>query len=243
VREDPETGQTIASGMGELHLEIVTDRLRSEYNVQATCGKPQVVYRETLTKVGEGESRFERRLEDEQIHGHARVRVKPRPRGAGNLVRAQLPPPPLPQPPPALVEAALIGLREGTSAGPAGGYPLEDIEVILIGMELGEASNEVGEKIAASEALRRACADAGPRLLEPIMAIEVIVPADFMGEVLGDLNARRARIEDVGFRGESRVIEAKAPLRVMFGYSTDLRSRSQGRATYAMVFHAYDAWA
>jgi elongation factor G len=243
VREDPETGQTIMSGMGELHLDIVTDRLRREYNVEATAGKPQVVYRETVTRVGEGEARFERRLEDEHLFGQARVRVGPRPRGSGNLVRAELPPLPSPQPSPALVEASLHGLREGTAAGPSGGYPLEDIEVVLSGLELHEASTEVGQKIAASEALRRACADAEPRLLEPIMAVEVIVPPDFMGDVLGDLNARRARIDRVDVRGESRLIEAKAPLRVMFGYSTDLRSRSQGRATYTMTFHAYDAWA
>ncbi|HJZ84720.1 MAG TPA: elongation factor G [Polyangia bacterium] len=243
VREDPETGQTIISGMGELHLEIVTDRLRSEYGVAATVGKPQVVYRETLTKSAEAEARFERKLEDEQLYGHARVRVGPRPRGAGNLVRAELLPPPAPQPPPAFVEAALMGLREGTSSGPAGGYPLEDIEVVLTGLEVRpDASSEVGYKIAASEALRRACADAGPRLIEPIMAIEVIVPEEFMGEVLGDLNARRAQIDDVGFRGVLRVIDARAPLRVMFGYSNDLRSRSQGRATFTMKFDRFDAW-
>ena len=243
VREDPETGQTIMSGMGELHLEIKVDHLRTAYNIEATVGKPQVVYRETLTKAAEAEGRFERQLEDERIFGHARVRVAPRPRGSGNVVRAEMPPLPAPQVASALVEAALHGLREGTSAGPAGGYPLEDIEVTLTAIELGPGSNETGEKIAASEALRKACADAGPRLLEPIMAIEVIVPSEFMGDVLGDLNARRARIEDVGFRGEQRVIEAKAPLGVMFGYSNDLRSKSQGRATFTMAFHAYDAWA
>ena len=135
-----------------------------------------------------------------------------------------------------------MGLREATSAGPEG-YPLEDIEIVLLALEVRpDASSEVGYKIAASDALRRACAEAGPRLIEPIMAIEVIVPEDFMGEVLGDLNARRARIEDVGFRGILRVIAAKAPLRAMFGYSTDLRSRSQGRATYTMKFDSYDAW-
>jgi elongation factor G len=244
VREDAETGQTIISGMGELHLEIVTDRVRREYGVEATVGKPQVVYRETLLAAAEGEARFERRVEDELIYGHARVRVAPRPRGTGNVVRAALPALPAPQPPPAFVEAALMGLREGTSSGPAGGYPLEDIEVVLMGLEArADTRSEVGYKIAASDALRRACSAADARLLEPIMAIEVIVPGDFMGEVLGDLNARRARIEDVGFRGESRLIAAKAPLRAMFGYSTDLRSRSQGRATYTMKFDAYDAWA
>jgi elongation factor G len=242
VREDPETGQTIISGMGELHLDVVTDRLRREYGAQVTVGKPQVVYRETLTKTAEAEARFERKLEDEQIYGQARVRVGPRARGAGNQFRVELPGPPAPSVPASVVEAALHGVREAATSGPAG-YPLEDIIAVLIGVEVRpDVSNEVGYKVAASEALRRACADAGPRLLEPIMAIEVIVPEEFMGEVLGDLNARRARVEDVGFRGSARVIAAKAPLRVMFGYAGDLRSRSQGRATFTMKFDNYEAW-
>ena len=244
VHEDAETGQTIIRGMGELHLEIIVDRLRREYNVSARAGKPQVVFRETLARSAEADARFERRLEDEAIFGHVRLRVAPRPRHGGNAFAARIVPPPgVPPVPAAIVEAALQGTREAAQSGPAGGYPLEDIEVTVLAVEWKEgAAPDVGTKIAASEAFRRACADADPRLLEPIMAVEVVVPEDFLGAAIGDLNQRRGRIEDVGSRGVKRVIQAKVPLQRMFGYSTDLRSLSQGRATFSMQFAEYDSW-
>jgi elongation factor G len=241
VHEDPETGQTIIRGMGELHLEIIVDRLVREYGIKARAGKPQVVFRETVSRPAEAEGRFERRLEDESIFGHVKVRVAPRPRHTGTTVAARLPE--LPSLPAAIVEAALAGVREASQSGPAGGYPLEDIEVTVLAIEIKEnAAPEVGTKIAASNAFRTACADAAPRLLEPIMAVEVVVPEEFLGPVIGDLNQRRGRIEDVGSRGIKRVIVAKVPLQRMFGYSTDLRSLSQGRATFTMQFAEYDAW-
>ena len=212
-------------------------------------GRPQVVYRETLGKTGEGEARFERALEDETLFGHARVRVGPRPRGSGNRLRLELakvePPPGAKvslEPPPAILEAATEGAREAMRSGPQG-YPFEDIEVVITGIEYRpDASTPSGQKAAVSEALRQASREAGPRLLEPIMRIEVIAPEQNVGDVLGDLNARRAQIQDVGFRGTQRVILAKVPLRRMFGYSTDLRSATQGRANYSMHFDSYDTW-
>jgi elongation factor G len=247
--EDPETGQTIIRGMGELHLDIMVDRLRREYGVEANVGRPQVVYRETLAKPAEAEARFERTLDDEALFGHARVRVAPRPRGGGNslrmaLVKPEPPPgaPKIPDPPAAILDAAMEGAREAMRSGPQG-YPFEDIEVVITGIEYRpDASSAAGEKAAVGEALRQASRDSGTRMLEPIMRVEVVSPEASVGDVLGDLNARRAQIEDVGFRGTQRVILAKVPLRRMFGYSTDLRSATQGRASYSMQFEKYDAW-
>jgi len=249
VREDSDTGQTLISGMGELHLDIVVDRIRREYGVEARVGRPQVMYRETVKSTGEAEQRFERNMTDDKgkervIYGHARVRVAPRPRGTGTVVQSALPaasPGVLP-PPAALVQAALTGLREASASGPQG-FPLEDVEATLLDLQVQPgASTEIGHRVAASEGFRAACREAGTSLLEPIMRLEVLAPEDFMGEVLGDLNARRAQISDVGFRGASRLITAKVPLRSVFGYSTELRSRSQGRATYSMTFAEFDTW-
>jgi elongation factor G len=247
--EDPETGQTIIRGMGELHLDIMVDRLRREYGVEANVGRPQVVYRETLGKIGEGEARFERTLENESLFGHARVRVGPRARGSGNRLRLELRQVEsapgsgnVPETPPAILEATTEGAQEAMRSGPQG-YPFEDIEVVITGIEYRpDASTPAGQKAAVSEALRQASREAGIRLLEPIMRIEVIAPEQNVGDVLGDLNARRAQIQDVGFRGTQRVILAKVPLRRMFGYSTDLRSATQGRANYSMHFDSYDTW-
>jgi len=248
--EDPETGQTIIRGMGELHLDIMVDRLRREYGVEAHVGRPQVVYRETLAKPAEAEAHFEREIEDEKVFGHARVRVAPRPRGTGNRVALALEKvespvgaPRIPEPPRAILDAALDGASEAMRSGPEG-YPFEDIEVSVTGIEYRpDASTAAGQRAAVGEALRLASREAGTRLLEPIMKVEVTAPESNVGEVLGDLNARRAQIQDVGVRGNQRLIVAKVPLSRMFGYSTDLRSATQGRATYTMQFDTYDTCA
>jgi elongation factor G len=241
VHEDPETGQTIIRGMGELHLEVIVDRLIREYGAKARVGKPQVVLRETLAGKAEAEAVFERKLEDQQIFGKVRVRVAARPRKAGSVFQAKLPPMPLI--PPNIVEMAVQGMREAALAGPRGGYPMEDVEATVLSIELREgAQGDVGAKIAAGEAFRKAAAEAQPSILEPIMAVEVVTPEEFLGGAIGDLNQRHGRIEDVGQRGPKRVIQAKVPLQKMFGYSTDLRSLSQGRATFSMQFAQYDAW-
>ncbi|HVR62915.1 MAG TPA: elongation factor G [Polyangia bacterium] len=247
--EDAETGQMIIRGMGELHLDIIVDRLRREYGVEANVGRPQVVHRETLARPADGEARFERTVDDETLFGHARVHVAPRPRRAGNQLRLAIVKPPvapnapkIPETPQAILDAAVEGAREAMRSGPQG-FPIEDIEVVITGIEYRpDASNIAGEKAAVGEALRQAVREAGTRLLEPIMRVEVTCPETNVGDVLGDLNARRAQIEDVGFRGQQRVIVAKIPLRRMFGYSTDLRSATQGRATYSMQFETFDAW-
>ncbi|HVT07745.1 MAG TPA: elongation factor G [Polyangia bacterium] len=247
--EDAETGQMIIRGMGELHLDVIVDRLRVEYGVEATVGRPQVVYRETLAKPADGEARFERVVEDETLFGHARVHVAPRPRASGNELKMQIPrpvqapgAPKVPETPQAILDAAMDGAREAMHSGPQG-YPIEDISVTITAIEYRpDASNAAGQRAAVGEALRHAFREAGTRLLEPIMKVEITCPEANVGDVLGDLNARRGQIEDVGFRGRQRVITAKVPLRRMFGYSTDLRSATQGRANYTMQMDSYDAW-
>jgi elongation factor G len=242
VHEDVETGQTIIRGMGELHLEVIVDRLTREYGAKARVGKPQVVLRETIGKTAEQDAVFERKLDEQQIYGHVKVRVAPRARKSGSIFQARLPAEPIIAP--AIVEMALVGVREAALAGPKGGYPMEDLEVTVLAIETRDGwAPEVGTKIAAGEAFRRATADASPSLLEPIMAVEVVTPEEFLGAAIGDLNQRRGRIEDVGARGAKRVIAAKVPLQRMFGYSTDIRSLSQGRATFSMQFAEYDSWA
>ncbi len=238
VKDDPDTGQTIISGMGELHLEIIVDRMKREYGVQARAGKPQVVYRETVLAEGDGHAVFERDLKEQAIFGEASCRVKSRPRGSGMEFKRTLPAlPPLPD---VIVQAAMQGLRDAASSGPDG-YPLEDVEVTLTSVQLRDGANgEIGARAAAAEAFRRAVAAARPSRLEPIMLIEVTVDDEYLGAVIGDLNQRRGQVQDVGSRGVKRVVTAHVPLRNMFGYSTDLRSATKGGATFSMQFNAYD---
>ncbi len=240
VSIDEDTGQTLVSGMGELHLDIIVDRLMREYKVEARVGKPQVVYRETVKSNGIGEHTFERKVEDEVVYGNAKVQVDPLPRGTGTTFDAQIPEtPPLP---PQVVQAAMEGLKEAATSGVTTGFPLVDIGITLLGINPKDGvSSVVGYKIAAGEAFRRACRAAEPSLLEPIMKVEVTVPEEFMGEVLGDLNARGGQIEEVGFRGGKRMLLALVPMRQMFGYSTKVRSLSQGRANFMMRFSKFDS--
>jgi elongation factor G len=238
VKDDPDTGQTLISGMGELHLEIIVDRMKREYGVQARAGKPQVVYRETVLGEGEGHAVFERDLKEQAIYGEATCRAKSRPRGSGMEFRRALPASALV--PEHIVAAAMQGLKDAASSGPDG-YPLEDVEVTLLGITLRDGANgEIGARAAAAEAFRRAVGAAHPSRLEPIMAVEVTVDDEFLGAVIGDLNQRRGHVQDVGSRGAKRLVTAHVPLRNMFGYSTRLRSLTEGRATFSMLFHAYD---
>jgi elongation factor G len=238
VKDDPDTGQTLISGMGELHLEIIVDRMKREYGVAARAGKPQVVYRETVLGEGEGHAVFERDLKEQAIYGDATCKVRSRPRGSGMEFKRELPAGSLL--PDNVVQAAMQGLRDAASSGPDG-YPLEDVEVTLLGLALREGANgEIGSRAAAAEAFRRAVAAAHPSRLEPIMAVEVTVDDEFLGAVIGDLNQRRGQVQDVGSRGAKRLIAARVPLRNMFGYSTRMRSLTEGRATFSMLFHSYD---
>jgi elongation factor G len=237
-REDNDIGQTLISGMGELHLEIIVDRMKREYGVQARAGKPQVVYRETVLGEGEGHAVFERDLKEQAIYGEATCKVKSRPRGTGMDFKRALPAGAFL--PDAVVAAAMQGLKDAASSGPDG-YPLEDVEVTLLNVTLREGANgEIGARAAAAESFRRAVQTAHPSRLEPIMAVEVTVDDEFLGAVIGDLNQRRGQVQDVGARGAKRLIAALVPLRNMFGYSTRLRSLTEGRATFSMLFHAYD---
>ena len=238
VKEDTDTGQTIISGMGELHLEIIVDRMKREYGVQARAGKPQVVYRETILGGGEGHAVFERDMKEQPIYGEARCKVKARARGTGMEFKKELPAmPPLPD---VIVQAAMQGLRDAASSGPDG-YPLEDVEVTLTHLGLKDGANaEIGARAAAAEAFRRAVQTAEPARLEPIMSVEVMAEDDALGSVIGDLQQRHGQVQDVGATGTKRVVQAFVPLRNMFGYSTRLRSLSEGRATFRMQFHTYD---
>lgn len=238
--EDEETGQTIISGMGELHLEVIVDRLDREYGVKAKVGRPQVVFRETIGQPGSGKGSFERQTEDQSIFGQVILEVAPRDRHSGNEFKLGLSPgSEIPQP---IRELALEGAREAAGSGPEG-YPLQDIAVVIKGIEIREGANaELGVRIAASEAFRKACGAAAPMLLEPIMEVEVVAPEEFIGAVIGDLNQRRGRIGDLESRGEKKAITAKVPLQRMFGYSTDLRSLSQGRGVFSMKFDQYESW-
>jgi len=238
VREDVETGQTLISGMGELHLEIIVDRMKREYGVLARAGKPQVVYRETVLGEGGGHAVFERDLKEQSIYGEATCKVRGRPRGSGmEFKRTLAVTPPLSD---VIVNAAMQGLKDAASSGPDG-YPLEDVEVTLTALQLRDGANgEIGSRAAAAEACRRAVKSANPSRLEPIMVVEITVDDEFLGAVIGDLNQRRGHVQDVGSRGVKRLVTAHVPLRNMFGYSTRLRSLTEGRATFSMLFHAYD---
>ena len=238
VQEDPDTGQTIIRGMGELHLEVIVDRMRREYGVLANVGKPQVVFRETALGEGDGRAVFERELKEQKIYGEASCHVRGRDRGTGMKFGRKIPAEPIVAD--VLVAAAMQGLRDAASSGPDG-YPIEDLEVVLTGVAVREgADGEIGVRAAAAEAFRRAVAAANPVRLEPIMEVETTVDDEYLGAIIGDLNQRRGHVQDVGQRGAKRIVQALVPLRNLFGYSTRLRSLSEGRATFAMQFHAYD---
>jgi elongation factor G len=239
VREDPDTGQTLISGMGELHLEVIVDRLLREYGVQANVGRPQVVFRETVKGTTEISAAFERELREERLYAGVTCRMSARPRGSGVVILSELPAePPIPEP---LVQAAMQGLQDAAQSGPDG-YPFEDTEVVLLAIETREDCNpNQAVRPAAFEAFRRAVEAAGHVRLEPIMDVEVVVSEEHLGAIIGDINQRHGHIHDVGTRGEKRIVEAAVPLRNMFGYSTRLRSLSEGRGTFSMHFARYDA--
>ena len=238
VRVDEETGQTIISGMGELHLEVLTHRLEREFNVPVRVGKPQVVYREGITKSAVVEERFDREIGGSRQAAGVTIEVSPRERGAGNLVRSELPEGALPE---GYEELILETLEQGLESGVVQGYPMIDVEVVLKDVDFQEGlSTDIALRAAASMGLRKACEQAGPVLLEPMMSVEVIVPEEFLGDVIGDLNSRGGKVEEIEARGGIQVVKAVVPLSRMFGYSTALRSATQGRATFTMVFSHYD---
>jgi elongation factor G len=238
VRTDEETGQTIIAGMGELHLEIIVDRLLREFKVDANVGRPQVAYREGITKaVLKAEGRFVRQTGGRGQYGHVVIKMEPNEYGAGFTFENKIVGGSVPK---EYVPAAQAGMVEAMETGVLAGFPMEDIKVQLIDGSFHEVdSSEMAFKIAGSMAFREAAKKAHPVLLEPIEDVEVVVPEEYMGEVMGDLNSRRGHISGMELRAGAQVIRANVPLAQMFGYATDVRSMTQGRAVYTMQFSHY----
>jgi len=239
VRYDKETGQTIISGMGELHLEIIVDRLRREFKVEANVGRPQVAYKEAITTPVEAEGKFIRQTGGRGQYGHVRIRVEPLERGRGFEFVDEIKAGVIPK---EYIPAVEEGVREAMETGVIAGYPVEDIRVILFDGSYHEVdSSDIAFKIAASLAFKDAVRRAGAIILEPITGVEVVTPEEFTGAVIGDLNARRGRVLGTEIRANMQVIKAEAPLAKMFGYATSLRSLTEGRATFTMQFSHYSA--
>jgi len=238
VRTDEETGQTIISGMGELHLEIIVDRLLREFNVGANVGRPQVAYKETVRKEVEQEGKFVRQTGGRGQYGHVYIRVEPQPPGKGFDFVEAIKGGAIPKD---YIPAVRNGVRGAMESGSLAGYPMVDIKVTLLDGSYHDVdSSEIAFKIAASMAFKDAVRRASPVLLEPIMTVEVVVPEAFMGEVIGDISSRRGKIVGLNSRPATQVIESCVPLAKMFGYATDLRSMTQGRATHTMQFSHYE---
>jgi elongation factor G len=238
IRSDEETGQTIISGMGELHLEVLVDRLVREFKVGANVGRPQVAYRETIKgAIAKVEGRYIRQSGGRGQYGHVVISLEPTGPGGGYEFVDKVTGGRIPR---EYIPAVDDGIEEALDNGILAGYPLVDVRAILLDGSYHEVdSSEMAFRIAGSMALQEAAKRAGVKLLEPIMAVEVVTPEDYLGDVIGDLSSRRGRVESMNQRGNSRVVAALVPLAEMFGYATDLRSRTQGRATYTMHFHSY----
>ncbi len=237
VDMNEDTGQTLISGMGELHLEIITDRLIRDFKVQANVGKPQVAYKETIAKSTQVEGRFIRQSGGKGQYGHVVLQVEPAPRGMGFIFENRIVGGALPK---EFIKPVSQGIKDGMTSGFLAGYPVVDIKATLIDGSFHPVdSTELSFKIAGSIAIQEALKKAGEILLEPIMNVEVVVPEEYLGEVLGDLNGRRGQIGGIHARKDAQIVAAKVPLSEMFGYATDLRSKTQGRAVYTMQFSDY----
>jgi elongation factor G len=238
VNTDEETGQTIISGMGELHLEIIVDRLLREFKVEANVGKPQVAYRETITKKVKVEGKFVRQSGGRGQYGHVWLEIEPQEPGVGYEFVDAIKGGVVPR---EYIPAVDKGIQEAMGTGVMAGYPVVDIKVTLVDGSYHDVdSSEMAFKIAGSMGFKEGCSKATPVLLEPIMSVEVVVPEEYMGDVIGDLNSRRGQIMGMEARANAQVVTAMVPLAMMFGYATDLRSATQGRATYTMTFHHYE---
>ena len=238
VRTDEQTGQVVIAGMGELHLEIIVDRLKREFSVEASVGRPQVAYKETLTRPADGEGRYVRQTGGRGQYGHAKIHLIPREPGEGyefinGIVGGTIPK--------EFIKPINEGIREAMTTGVLAGYPVDDMAIELYDGSFHDVdSSEMAFKIAGSMAFKDAAKKAKPVLLEPVMRVEVVVPKDYMGDVIGNLASRRGHIQSQEDRGGTQIVNARVPLSEMFGYATDLRSRTQGRATYSMHFNRYE---
>jgi elongation factor G len=238
VRTDEETGQTIISGMGELHLEIIVDRLLREFNVGANVGKPQVAYKETIRKSVEQQGKFIRQTGGRGQYGDVWIKLEPQQPGSGFKFVDAVKGGSIPR---EYIPAVEKGVREATENGALAGYPMVDVKVTLLDGSYHDVdSSEIAFKIAGSMAFKEAARKANPVLLEPIMSVEVVVPEEFMGDVIGDISSRRGKVLGMDTRPAAQAIDARVPLAQMFGYATDLRSMTQGRATYTMQFSHYE---
>lgn len=238
VKTDEQTGQVVISGMGELHLEIIVDRLKREFNVEASVGKPQVAYKETLTRAADGEMKYAKQTGGRGQYGHAKIHLFPGEPGTGYIFENEVTQGSIPK---EFIKPIDEGIKEALTRGVLAGYPIDDVRIVLYDGSYHDVdSSEMAFKIAGSLAFQDAAKKAKPVLLEPVMRVEVVVPKDYMGDVMGDLASRRGRIQSQEDRGGTQIINARVPLSEMFGYATDLRSRTQGRATYSMHFDRYE---
>lgn len=238
VKTDPETGQTIISGMGELHLEVITDRLIREFKVAANIGKPQVAYRETIRRTVKAEGKFVRQSGGRGQYGHVWLELAPNEPGGGFVFENKIVGGVVPKD---FIPAVEAGVKDAMANGVLAGYPVVDVVVSLFDGSYHEVdSSEMAFKIAASMGFKEGCQKADPVLLEPIMKIEIVTPEEYLGDVLGDFNARRGRVEDMETSAGAQVIRGFVPMAQMFGYATVLRSLSQGRAIYTIHFSHYE---
>jgi elongation factor G len=238
VKTDTDTGQVVIAGMGELHLEIIVDRLKREFSVEASVGKPQVAYKETITRPSEGEGRYIKQTGGRGQYGHAKIRLIPRKPGEGYLFENNVVGGKIPK---EFIKPIDMGIREAMTTGVLAGYPIDDVRIDLYeGSYHDVDSNEMAFKIAGSMAFKDAAKKAHPVLLEPVMRVEVTVPEEYMGDVIGDITSRRGHLQSMEARGGTQIINSRVPLSEMFGYATDLRSRTQGRGSYSMHFDRYE---
>ncbi|MDD2906460.1 MAG: elongation factor G [Sulfurimonas sp.] len=238
VNTDEETGQTIISGMGELHLEILVDRMKREFKVEAEVGAPQVSYRETIRETVNQEYKYAKQSGGRGAFGHVYLTIKPGEAGTGFVFHNEIKGGTVPK---EYIPAVEKGCKESMANGVLAGYPMEDMDITLYDGSYHDVdSNEMAFKLAASMGFKEGCRKAKPAILEPLMKVEVEVPEDYMGDVIGDLNRRRGQVNNMGDRAGNKIVDAYVPLAEMFGYSTDLRSATQGRATYSMEFHHYE---
>ena len=238
VNSDPESGQTLISGMGELHLEIIVDRITREFNIHANVGKPQVTYKETITRAAESEFRYERQIGGKDQFGHVVIRMEPGQPGTGLVFRNDLRGEEIPA---AFIRDVEAGLADAMQAGVIAGYKMDDVAVALTGGSYNEATSiPMAYRIAANNAFKDGARKAGPALMEPVMKLEVVCPDEYTGDVINDINSRRGRIENINIRGMLKVVDAFVPLSEVFGYATSVRSMSQGRATHTLQVSHYE---
>jgi elongation factor G len=238
VKTDQATGEVVISGMGELHLEIIVDRLKREFNVEASVGRPQVAYKETLTRAADGEMKYAKQTGGRGQYGHAKIHLFPGEPGTGYVFENKITGGAIPK---EFIKPIDEGIKEALTRGVLAGYPVDDVRIELYDGSYHDVdSSEMAFKIAGSMAFQDAAKKAKPVLLEPMMRVEVVVPKEYMGDIMGQLSSKRGQIQSQDERGGSQIINARVPLSEMFGYATDLRSRTQGRASYSMHFDRYE---